>query len=37
MISENVPDRGRPLHVTRTWVQRDGRRVVTLSYQTAVR
>lgn len=37
MISEHVPDRGRPLHVTRVWVQRDGRWVETLSYQTAVR
>ena len=37
MISEHVPDRGRPLHVTRMWVQREGRWVETLSYQTAVR
>jgi hypothetical protein len=37
MLSEHVPDRGRPLHVTRVWVQRDGRWVETLSYQTAVR
>ncbi len=37
MISEHVPDNGRPLHVTRVWVQRSGRWVETLSYQTAVR
>jgi hypothetical protein len=37
MISEHVPDHGRPLHVTRLWVQRDGCWVETLSYQTAVR
>jgi hypothetical protein len=37
MISEHTPDGGRPLYVTRVWVQRDGRWVETLSYQTAVR
>ncbi len=37
MISEHMPDGGRPLHVTRVWVQREGRWVETLSYQTAVR
>ena len=37
MISEHMPNSGRPLHVTRVWVQRDGRWVETLSYQTAVR
>jgi hypothetical protein len=36
MVSEHKPDRGRPLHVTRVWVKRDGRWVETLSYQTAV-
>jgi hypothetical protein len=36
MISEHIPDRGKPLHVTRVWVNRDGRWVETLSYQTAV-
>ena len=35
MVSEHVPDRGRPLHVTRVWVERDGQWVETLSYQTA--
>ena len=37
MISEHMPEGGRPLHVTRVWVQRDGRWIETLSYQTAVR
>jgi hypothetical protein len=37
MISEHTPDRERPLHVARLWVQRDGRWAETLSYQTAVR
>ena len=36
MKSEHVPDRGKPLHVTRVWVQRDGSWVETLSYQTSV-
>lgn len=36
MVSEHQPDRGRPLHVTRLWVKRDGNWVETLSYQTAV-
>jgi hypothetical protein len=37
MRSEHIPDRGRPLHVTRVWVKRDGSWVETLSYQTSVR
>jgi hypothetical protein len=37
MVSEHTPDKGRPLHVTRVWVQRGGHWVETLSYQTAVR
>jgi hypothetical protein len=36
MRSEHTPDRGKPLHVTRVWVKRDGNRVETLSYQTSV-
>jgi hypothetical protein len=36
MISEHVPDRGRPLHVTRVWVKREGNWMETLSYQTSV-
>ncbi len=36
MTSEHKPDRGKPLHVTRVWVKRDGRWVETLSYQTSV-
>jgi len=36
MISEHLPDRGRPLHVTRIWVKRDGNWMETLSYQTSV-
>jgi hypothetical protein len=35
MKSEHVPDRGKPLHVTRVWVRRDGSWVETLSYQTS--
>jgi Domain of unknown function (DUF4440) len=37
MISEHQPDRGKPLHVTRVWVRRDGAWVETLSYQTSVK
>lgn len=37
MKSEHRPDRGRPLHVTRVWVKRNGSWVETLSYQTSVR
>ena len=36
MKSEHIPDRGKPLHVTRIWVQRGGSWVETLSYQTSV-
>lgn len=36
MVSDHKPDRGKPLHVTRVWVKRDGSWVETLSYQTAV-
>jgi hypothetical protein len=35
MTSEHQPDRGKPLHVTRVWVKRDGSWMETLSYQTA--
>jgi hypothetical protein len=37
MTSEHKPDRGRPLHVTRIWVKRQGSWVETLSYQTSIR
>jgi hypothetical protein len=37
MRSEHTPDRGKPLHVTRVWVRRDGNWVETLSYQTSVK
>jgi hypothetical protein len=37
MTSEHQPDRGKPLHVTRVWVKRNGSWVETLSYQTSVR
>jgi len=37
MKSEHKPDRGKPLHVTRVWVKRDGNWVETLSYQTSVK
>jgi hypothetical protein len=36
MTSEHKPDRGRPLHVTRLWVKRNGSWVEALSYQTSV-
>lgn len=36
MISRHKPDRGKPLHVTRVWIKRDGQWVETLSYQTAI-
>jgi hypothetical protein len=36
MVSEHVPDRGRPLHVTRLWTKRDGKWVEAISYQTSV-
>lgn len=37
MTSQHQPDRGKPLHVTRVWVKRDGSWVETLSYQTSIR
>jgi len=37
MKSEHRPDRGKPLHVTRIWVKRDGWWVETVSYQTSVK
>ena len=37
MTSEHKPDRGKPLHVTRVWVKRNGSWVETLSYQTSVK
>jgi hypothetical protein len=36
MRSEHKPDRGKPLHVTRVWVERNGNWMETLSYQTSV-
>jgi hypothetical protein len=36
MRSEHTPDRGKPLHVTRLWVKRDGNWLEALSYQTTV-
>jgi hypothetical protein len=37
MTSDHKPDIGRPLHVTRLWIKRDGNWVETLSYQTAIK
>ena len=37
MTSEHTPDRGRPLHVTRVWVKRNGNWMETLSYQTSIK
>src|ERR1700733_8627172 len=36
MTSTHRPDRGKPLLVTRVWVERNGSWVETLSYQTAI-
>jgi hypothetical protein len=36
MTSEHKPDRGKPLHVTRVWIWRNGSWMETLSYQTSV-
>ncbi|MBZ5697043.1 MAG: nuclear transport factor 2 family protein [Acidobacteriia bacterium] len=36
MLSLHQPDRGKPLHITRVWIARDGKWVETLSYQTAI-
>jgi hypothetical protein len=36
MTSEHQPDRGKPLHVTRVWIKRNGSWVETLSYQTSI-
>ncbi|HUI80217.1 MAG TPA: acetamidase/formamidase family protein [Bryobacteraceae bacterium] len=36
MTSEHRPDRGKPLHVTRLWIERGGEWVEALSYQTSV-
>jgi hypothetical protein len=36
MMSEHRPDRGKPLHVTRVWIRRNGSWMETLSYQTSV-
>jgi hypothetical protein len=36
MMSEHQPELGKPLHITRLWVRRDGSWVETLSYQTSV-
>jgi hypothetical protein len=35
MTSEHRPDRGKPLHVTRVWIRRNGSWIETLSYQTS--
>ncbi len=35
MTSEHRPDRGKPLHVTRVWIKRNGSWMETLSYQTS--
>jgi hypothetical protein len=35
--SEQKPDSGKPLHVTRVWVKRGGSWMETLSYQTSVK
>ncbi len=37
MTSRHTPVRGKPLHVTRIWIKRDGAWVETLSYQTSIK
>jgi Domain of unknown function (DUF4440) len=37
MTSRHTPVRGKPLHVTRIWIKRDGSWVETLSYQTSIK
>ncbi len=36
MVSDHVPDRGKPLRVIRVWVKRNGRWMEVVSYQTSV-
>jgi len=36
MVSKHKPDRGDLLHITRLFVNRDGKWVEALSYQTSV-
>lgn len=36
MTSFHRPDRGKPLHVTRIWVRRNGNWMETVSYQTSI-
>jgi len=36
MSSRHVPDRGKPLRITRVWVQRSGKWVETASFQTSI-
>jgi hypothetical protein len=36
MTSLHRPDKGKPLHITRVWVMRNGKWLETLSYQTAI-
>lgn len=36
MKSEQQPDHGKPLHVTRLWIVRGGQWLITLSYQTSI-
>jgi len=37
MTSQHTPVPGKPLHVTRIWVKRNGKWVETLSYQTSIK
>jgi len=36
MRSLQQPEHGKPLHVTRLWIERNGQWLITLSYQTAI-
>lgn len=36
MTCQHQPHRGKPIHVSRVWIKRDGQWVLSISYQTAI-
>ena len=36
LVTEHQPERGRPVHITRMWVKRDGKWLEAASYQTRI-
>jgi hypothetical protein len=36
LVTEHQPERGRPVHITRMWVKREGRWLEAASYQTRI-